>query len=159
MSLYNQLFGTNPVAGILLHVVGLNMKEVGRFRDVTLKMDFDRGLQIAVFTRMGGGNRESYSQEINFLQRHKGYVSDYDDEYDGTYATFMFDIPENHAELCENLSKKAGTGQPMEKFKKMLEDLQSGKETPETKKAMDVGAQVMSKIESADPEGSHVIEI
>jgi hypothetical protein len=63
MSLYNALFGMNSQADLLLAVVGLRRVDVERFRDVRID-----GESIAVYSRTGGGNRESYPQEV---MRHR----------------------------------------------------------------------------------------
>ncbi len=59
MSLYNDLFGINEEAPILLGMIGVNKKYFDRFRDVELIKD---GTIIRVFTRLGGGNREGYEK-------------------------------------------------------------------------------------------------
>lgn len=58
MSLYNAIFGTNPVADVLLATLGLTRSDVGRFRDA-----FISDGTIAVYTRNGGGNRSCVHEE------------------------------------------------------------------------------------------------
>ena len=53
MSLYNMLFGVNPLASACLFALGLRPQEVGRFRDA-----FIENGEIVVLTRNGGGNRD-----------------------------------------------------------------------------------------------------
>lgn len=48
---------------------------------------------IYIYTRVGGGNRESYEDEIQQLQAHPEYIRDFDDDYDCTFATFVFKVP------------------------------------------------------------------
>ena len=55
MSLYNMLFGSNPLSTVLLGTLGLTKQDVGRFRDC-----FISDGKIAVYTRNGGGNRECF---------------------------------------------------------------------------------------------------
>jgi len=161
MSLYNQIFGTNPASDMLLAMLKFNnVNEIGRYRDVSLKRDLEAGLQVVIFTRMGGGNRENYEKEINFLKSKKGYVRDYDDEYDSTYANFVFEIPDKFKDLCEKVAKDVGTKQPMEKFKEMLTDMNSEKSTPATMQAKIVGEKIFSKIEKASKgDGPRVIKV
>lgn len=52
MSLYNIVFGENPLGEALLATLGLKPETVGRYRDC-----FVSGGEIAVYTRNGGGNR------------------------------------------------------------------------------------------------------
>lgn len=62
-----------------------------RFRDCWLGSDGDT---IEIFTRVGGGNREDYECEIEALRDMPTYQLDYDDDFDCTYATFVFGVPE-----------------------------------------------------------------
>lgn len=96
MGLYNMINGTSSGAAIGLHILGLSISDIPRFRDCYFKDDF-----IVVFTRTGGGNRDEYdvdehpygSPTNNNLRNHPYYVSDRDAEYDSTYALFFFSIP------------------------------------------------------------------
>ena len=90
MSLYNMLFGMNPEASDILGLIGINVGDVERFRDC-----FIADGQIQVYTRTGGGNRESYPNKV--LTSNQYYIYDEDDTYDCTYATYYFKIPENAA--------------------------------------------------------------
>lgn len=100
--MYNMIFGQNALAPALLEILALTKADIGRFRDA-----FVSNGQIAIYTRLGGGNRECYCKEgiehdcytenIQLLQNHSLYVSDKDDDFDNTYATFWFRIPEEYA--------------------------------------------------------------
>jgi len=95
MSLYNLLFGANPDREALVAVVNeIQPIDVGRFRDVWVEKK-DGELAIAIYTRNGGGNREDYQNQIESMQEHPWYVSDADDYFDETYATFYFRIPKD----------------------------------------------------------------
>src|SRR5699024_5755351 len=63
-----------------------------------MKNDEEEPNTICVFTRVGGGNRESYVAEIKELQKHENYLFDYDDSFDSTYATFVFNVPDEFKE-------------------------------------------------------------
>ena len=89
MSMYNLMFGKNPRASLLLAVVGLREVDVERFRDVHVDND---GREIAVYTRTGGGNRTDYPQLL--LLSNPLFVRTEDDEFDSTYATFFFRVPD-----------------------------------------------------------------
>lgn len=103
MSLYSMLFGQNAQADLLLAVVGLRRSDVERLRDVFV--DDDR---IAVYTRTGGGNRESYPQLA--LYRNPLFVETEDDDFDSTYATFYFRIPDGFVQDVEELSDPLSHG-------------------------------------------------
>lgn len=105
MSFYNMAFGKSSAAPALLKMLGLGEDDFYRFRDCYLTEDG----KIAVYTRGGGGNRECWNdddcengqhsvgcvitiQEEN--RKHPCYLSDSDDDFDNTYATFYFKVPD-----------------------------------------------------------------
>ena len=77
-------------------MLGKHPDNYPRFRNVFLKdeeyPEYDN--HIHVYTRVGGGNRESYEDEITELQSMPGYVTDHDDSFDSTFATFVFSVPD-----------------------------------------------------------------
>lgn len=109
--LYNVVFGNTPMMPALLRLLG--DPNVGRLRDAWLEKLPDGTLRIAVYTRNGGGNREHYSDDreegvecgctgciITYsLPSHPLYIEDRDDEFDCTYATVYFRVPDNAAAL------------------------------------------------------------
>lgn len=118
MGLYNMLFGQSRSSTDLLALLGLTRDSFYRYRDCYL----DKQGRIAVYTRGGGGNREctcEYLKEVNVgtesevtipyqgvhftecvvaiqtvNRQHPLYLSDADDDFDCTYATFYFQVPE-----------------------------------------------------------------
>ena len=119
MSLYNTLFGTNKEMPILLGMLGVNQEYFSRFRDAEL---IKGGTIIRVFTRLGGGNRECYEETWNKIREHKFYKTDYDDNYDDTYAYIEFSIPNQLQETAKKMFK----GEPLsfkEKFEKELKEM------------------------------------
>jgi len=91
--LYNALFGWNPACVMLAPMLTDENPQqfFPRFRDCYLSEDEDH---IEIYTRVGGGNRDDYADEIEELRSMPTYVSDEDDDFDFTYATFMFGVPE-----------------------------------------------------------------
>ena len=161
MSLYNMMFGNNPLAALTLEALQLTPGDIPRFRDAYFDADLD---QLVIYTRTGGGNREFYGfrnhgydkgeYEGPFnedLEAHSEYVRDEDDDFDETYAYFYFNIPESFKPIFETF-KSLGAGQdpnPTEKFAKMIEDLQAGNNTPETERALAVGQAIVGQITKA----------
>lgn len=90
MSLYNMMKGFNPVAGLCLKMLSLNPSDIPRFRDAWLT---DDGERIVLLTRTGGGNRSDYLTENQSLTKIDGYISDVDDDFDSTFAHFMYKVP------------------------------------------------------------------
>lgn len=105
MSLYNQLFGVNFLAGALLPMLELDPESVPRFRDCW--WDRERGM-IVLHTRTGGGNREAYGEQNDVLAAHPQYKSDEDDDYDSTFANFYFSLPEKWEHVRAELDALAG---------------------------------------------------
>ena len=121
MGLYNMLFGVNPAFPILLSSLNLSYHgeklqidgdySPGRFRNIFLETD---GSKVVLYTRNGGGNRDCWDageecetatkpEEHNHgcvayinwkLTQHPLYIRDYDDDFDCTYASFEFNLPE-----------------------------------------------------------------
>jgi hypothetical protein len=144
MGIYNALFGVNPAVERLLQAMGLDVsfvKEIPRFRDVYFTLPDI----VTIFTRTGGGNRVVYEFQNDALRQIKGFVSDYDDSFDSTYAHFIYkisakeaekflsEIPEEH---LENVIKLV-TMNPTEKFEKGLEELDKNIECLRDKKDKD----------------------
>lgn len=135
--LYNMVFGDNPMSAWVLGALG--NPAVPRYRDAWLGDDC-----LVIYTRTGGGNRDFYENEEacrnnypeNFegdekpsgpwnddLRAHPEYIRDEDDDFDPTYAAFIFRIPEEHAELFAKL-KEAGAAQtksPGDRWREMFE--------------------------------------
>ena len=113
MSLYNMINGVNPATFLLLPLLGKHPDEYPRFRDCfigklsnsdkevdtfgipTKELDLTDRI-ISVYTRVGGGNRDDYQKEIQKLRKMPEYVEDYDDDFDSTFATFVFKIPDKY---------------------------------------------------------------
>ena len=96
MSLYNMIFGVKPAAFFVLPMLGKHPDEYPRFRDCFLGDDEHPEWKdhIIVYTRTGGGNRESCQTENDELTKIPGYITDYDDSFDCTFASFVFKVPE-----------------------------------------------------------------
>ncbi len=104
MSLYNMMNGVNMATFFILPMLGeKHPDEYPRFRDC-----FVDGEEIHVYTRVGGGNRDcGYGEEV--LQAHPNYLRDKDDEFDSTYATYCFSVPDEWKEDFEKLTNGKAT--------------------------------------------------
>lgn len=117
MSMYNMLFGKNPNSDIVLAILGLKASDVERFRDC----GFDEN-GIYIYTRTGGGNRDNYPNEA--LTGNEYYRSDSDDDFDSTYATYYFNIPDDikeDVEAFKNVRENGITGKLIQHVLKTLE--------------------------------------
>lgn len=127
MSLYNLLHGVNPIAPILLTVLGIDQPDgkfsSGRFRDIYLNED---GTEIILYTRNGGGNREDYQEVFdNFAKNHPNYLSDEDDDFDCTYAYIKFSVPEKAKELIKGLVTGEKPKTIAEKFEETIKGMEN----------------------------------
>jgi len=146
--MYNMLHGVNPFSKILLEILNLKMEDIGRFRDAYVKKENEKWI-ICIYTRLGGGNRECFCDEpddgavkqfcgdcyqhsnIVPLQSHPQYIIDYDDDFDCTYATFEFNVPEKHIEIVEILHSLHDKKEPSQRWNELFEKLKSKDDDPE----------------------------
>lgn len=132
MSLYNLVCGNNPLFGLYARILETAgpMPEIPRFRDMYTREDNGK-IQIVLYTRTGGGNRESYEDQNNALTEHPLFVKDFDDDYDSTFAHWVYSVPEAYAERMQKLhrtfSRTPKGLTPGQKFQKQLAALE-GKE-------------------------------
>lgn len=179
MSLYNQLFGVNPLAAILMEILQLDKQDypdfpeelasysgegeerkrylnwnkgsyswedaapegyesaraeylktcqehgvyvTGRFRDIYY--DKKEG-KIILYTRNGGGNREDYWYVFDLLRKHPNYISDYDDDFDCTYAYIAFSVPEEFKKALDDLVNESEIETISDKFNRIQKEMES----------------------------------
>jgi hypothetical protein len=149
MSMYAMLFGRNPLAQVYLAMLGLSPDDVGRFRDCFLQKEDGEEPRIVVYTRNGGGNRDDYAGTTESLQAHPEYVTDFDDDFDCTYASYVFKVPETFKEHIEKIlaTVEGQVVDPGARFQELLAKLESGdKSDPQVKHAMEVGEKILSPI-------------
>lgn len=97
MSLYNAVFGFNPACILLLPMIGKTPDDFPWFRDCFVGEPWSK--TIHVLTRTGGGNRELYEVENDAITLFEGYVKDWDDDFDSTFAYWEIAAPEKwHAD-------------------------------------------------------------
>lgn len=163
MSLYNQLFGANPAAMLLLASVGIKPQDVARLRDVWLEEEPAHAsrLRVAVYTRMGGGNREcwhTYSPEdqtcdgtcpaclMDTLRRdNPAYLFGTDDDFDSTYRTDYFRVPDHLVPTLRMFVTEEPS--PKDKWAKLFEALAGGDMgDPVVKRATEVVAPIMQEL-------------
>lgn len=119
MSLYNMLFGFNQQAPVLLACLGISAGDVPRFRDC-----FIEGENIVIHTRTGGGNRETYEAENDYLTQHACYLRDEDDDFDSTYANFYYKFPDEFAADLAALAAKNESHTTSQKWQALIAALE-----------------------------------
>lgn len=98
--LYNMVNGYNPACVFILPMLGRKAEEYPRFRDCYVTEEDT----IAVYTRVGGGNRnQGFGEEK--LYQDPNFIKTYDDDFDNTYATYEFSVPDkwkdDYDKICE----------------------------------------------------------
>jgi hypothetical protein len=99
----------------------------GRFRDIYFQNEEGSEPKIVLYTRNGGGNREWYQYVFELLENHPLYITDYDDDFDCTYAYIEFKAPESIVKFFEG-AKTGKLPNVSEKFKAEIEAMENGKE-------------------------------
>ena len=172
MSLYNALFGVNPLAAIVVEALGAT-NLIPRFRDAYFDADENR---LVIFTRTGGGNRDYYDSRDgegaeegyegpfnDDLRALPTFLYDEDDDFDCTYASFYFSVPEAYKPIFDTLrnlgldNHEKYSDDPdiikyrikMDRFTKMIEDLQNGGDSPDAQRALEVGKTMLEGITKA----------
>lgn len=146
MSLYNQILGTHPFIKQLLLILGLDFKEYGRLRDVYLKKENEK-LVIVVFTRNGGGNRNSFEEVFANLRQHSNYLCDYDDKFDSTYAYIEFSIPEKFLAIAKEIYQITPEERGIKLFMYIMDNINTT--NPFAIKTVEVSKEIADKIISA----------
>jgi len=124
MSIYNMIAGMNQlVVFYMLPVLGRHPDEYPRFRDAFYGDENKEGTEgkIIVYTRTGGGNREAHAEENDEITQMDGYCFDYDDDFDSTYANFVFDVPVKWLKDIELLTTGKGN-ETSDEYKQLLYD-------------------------------------
>jgi hypothetical protein len=123
--MYEMVFGDGQSGLAILGALGFTkVSDVGRYRSCWIERDEDGALRAAVYTRNGGGNRECWADQsevpdgeqcactgciqTRVLPMHQGYLFDRDDEFDSTYCTNYFSLPDDLAERIERMVKDGG---------------------------------------------------
>jgi hypothetical protein len=116
MSMYEMVFGPSTMdratvcAALLMNPsVDVDVSNL-RLRDGWIEKQQDGTSLIVLYTRNGGGNRQCYCDDYadteGFVRgtcigcygdaatQHPNYVRDADDEFDSTYRTYWFTVPD-----------------------------------------------------------------
>lgn len=121
MSLYNMLFGVTPATYFILPMLGYHPDEYPRFRDCFTADEEHPEYEdhIHIYTRTGGGNRDDYETENEWMRNIEGFVTDYDDAFDSTYASWVFKVPEKFQADFE-LLKNSNIVDTSDEYKELL---------------------------------------
>ena len=156
MSLFNMLMGTNPAAPYLFAFLGITGETakkwpLGRIRDAYTN---EEGSKIFVFTRNGPSGigltpDERDAIEKNLRENHPNYVGFEIDDFDQTYLTYEFDTPEEYLEQTKEIAAMTETEPPMVRFRRLISDMEAGKDNPATQNALEAGKKIFEPIVNA----------
>ena len=113
MSLYNMINGFSPACVFIMPMLGRHEDEYPRFRDCFVT---ENG-EIAIYTRVGGNNRnDGYGEEKLYEDPH--FITTFDDDFDTTYGTYVFSVPEEWKQDFDKLMQGdfAGTSEKYQKY-------------------------------------------
>jgi hypothetical protein len=152
--MYDMVFGGagQDVRAVLLSVLGLTTADVGRYRDAWVERSEKGEPRITIYTRNGSGNRDDWSEHepakpgeytgangcsacaCDRLPNHPNYLSDEDDDFDGTYARFYFSFPTSppptvNAEFVKQLEEIAKSNDPVDTSQRWLDAIDKLKGT------------------------------
>ena len=88
------------------------------------------GGKIIVYTRNGGGNREDYQEVFDEMETHPLFITDYDDDFDCTYAYYEFKAPQSVNEFFEDVNSE-NFERVGERFQREMKEMEEGKEPNE----------------------------
>lgn len=142
-NLYNMIFGVNPFALELLRILDLKPEDVGRFRDVYLR---SANSVIIIYTRNGGDNRVEYAEVMKNLARHPYYLTDWDDDFDNTYAYIAFKVPEDKQDEAKLLTDGSPLKTVGEKFQQLTQDMENKVDSELTRRAFEVGKKIFGQM-------------
>lgn len=101
--LYNMINGYNIACLWILPMLEKHEEKYPRFRDCYLE-EKDGEYLIVIYTRVGGGNRNSgYGEEE--LYKNPLFVETVDDAFDNTYAEYKFRVPDKWKEDFNKIVK------------------------------------------------------
>ena len=158
MSLFNALFGESGLRPLIVGVLGTD--DFGRYRDCWVEMSAGKP-RIAVYTRNGGGNRDDYEDVFDTLASHPLYLYDEDSDFDCTYATIYFKVPENLEADFTAIALKEPRD-PGAEFAALIAKLNDPAKAgdPQVVRAMEVGKPIVAAIEKAmDGSGPPIVTI
>lgn len=115
MSLYNMANGFNPACVFIMPMLGRKQYEWPRFRDC-----FVQDEDIAIYTRVGGGNRNCGFGEEE-LYEDPNFIKTWDDDFDSTYATYLFKVPEKWKPDFDKLME-GKFAETSEEYQKMIRE-------------------------------------
>lgn len=123
MGMYSMVFKPNILGPVMMAALGYETPmDVGRYRDCIIT----KSNEIVIYTRNGGANRESYTDDIERMRSHACYLRDVDDSFDSTYASFYFRFPDGFKEDFEKMAELIGVDwNPDERWKKAIDAMES----------------------------------
>lgn len=118
---------TSEAKALMAEAKEIGFYPSGRFRDIYFQNEEGEQPKIILYTRNGGGNRDYYQWVFELLESHPLYITDYDDDFDCTYAYIEFSAPDSVLKFFDGI-KTGKIPNVSEKFKTEIEAMEAGKE-------------------------------
>jgi hypothetical protein len=130
--MFNMVAGVSPELKFVLGFLGFttetreNFNKIPRFRDAYVIPGEPH--RLVIMTRTGGGNRADYAEENEWMKTIPGYVEDYDDDFDSTFAHWVYDVKPEFVEPLNRLVDNARElgwdfPTPMQRMKRSLGEM------------------------------------
>jgi hypothetical protein len=154
MSLYNMVCGNNPLYQLYHAILSTvePLPPIPRYRDTYVEVSPAESATIIIYTRTGGGNREVFEEENEALAKHPLCLGNYDDDFDPTFAHFVFSIPEDWhdrvVDLQGKLEKLRAFRSPSEKFQASLSEMREGRQSDAVSLTNSEAAEVATLLDS-----------
>ena len=146
--LYNMIMGPNPAAPYLFGIAGITQQNahlLGRLRDAWINAE---GTRVFVLHRNYGEDGAAADAEAAKLP---GYVGKLLYE-DGTYGHYEFAVPQDDERLAafaKAIAARVDNTPCMERYRKLVDDMKAGKDTPEVRRAMEAGKAIFQGLDTA----------
>jgi hypothetical protein len=85
------------------------------------------------------------------IPTHPNYVTDYDDDFDYTYATIEFTVPAGFEDEVKAMATGVEPTSVSEKFQHLIADMEAGVDSEDVDRAKKVGEQILGPILAATP--------
>lgn len=152
--LFNMVIGDlPPVAPLLFAMIGIDQQTkdiypLGRFRYIHINAEADK---IYILTRNYG---QEYVHVDEAIAKNPNFIRKFSDS-DPTYTSYEFSVPEKHLELAKVLASESDTRMPMDRYRKIVDDMRDGKLHPEHP-AIIAGKKIAEALNQAMTTGGNV---
>lgn len=145
--LYNMIMERRETVPYLMAALGFVQDGdrnhwLGRFRDAYTNPAGDR---IFILHR----NYPESEQCNQLMKGHENYISYTPDAQDYTYCVWEFSVPEEAKELIKMIASVDNTTPCMDRYRKIINDMENKVDSPEVQRAIEAGKKIMAPLVEA----------